>query len=178
MVNYSTDTSSVIMSRLDILNGKVADSDGNIFSGPERAEIVDALSSLQSRVSRNPATLMENTDADALSMKAQIAEAKEDLQISKERVSTLRNPDKQVNYYESWFPINRPLRNSSTIAVLLFGIFFYCISLFMLLNTFGFSFSFTIPVISPGLLKLFPYGAILVIIGLIIMSVIAWLRKA
>ena len=176
--DYTSDSSSLIQTRLDELNAKVADADGNIFTGPERAEIIDAVASLQARVGTNPATEMENTDAEYLNIQTQITEAKQDLQISQERVSTLRNPDKKSSYYESWFPINRPLRNSSIIAVLVFGIFFYCLSLFMLLNTFGFRLSFSVPVMTEGFMKLVPYGVSIVIGGLVIISAVAWLRKA
>jgi hypothetical protein len=47
-----------------------------------------------------------------------IKNAEADIQIAKDRVAYIRNPDANTSYYESWFPIDRPMRPGS-IAVLL-----------------------------------------------------------
>lgn len=42
-----------------------------------------------------------------------IDDAKEHTEIAKSRVEYIRNPDEQTSFYESWFPINRPMYQAS-----------------------------------------------------------------
>lgn len=174
--DYENDVPAVIKPRLDELKTKT------IFSAIERPEIETAIQLLQARVNNNPATTLENTDDSLNIVKQKILEAEEDLRIAEDRVKTLRNVDKQRSYYESWFPINRPLRSSSIIICFIFGIFFFSLSFFMFMRYLGVSFTVDIRWLTPGNMeiysKLLPYGAGFIILGLSILAVIAWVRKS
>ena len=60
-------------------------------------------------------------------MDLEILQAKEDLKVAESRAHSLRDMNKQ-SYYESWFPLNRPLRTSSNLIILSLGIFFFVLS--------------------------------------------------
>ena len=176
--DYVTADTATIKDRLD----ELADSGKSTFTLSERGEVLDAVTALQARVNTNPATTLDNTDSSLSIVKQKILEAEEDLKIAEDRVKTLRNVDKKHSYYESWFPINRPLRSSSVIICFIFGIFFFSLSFFMYMRYLGFSFTVDIRWLTPGNMeiysKLLPYGGGFIIIALSILAVIAWVRKS
>jgi hypothetical protein len=176
MVNYDTADTATIKTRLDELKTKTT------FTNAENGEVLDAVTNLQARVNTNPATTLENTDNSLSIVKQKILEAEEDLKIAEDRVKSLRNVDKKRSYYESWFPINRPLRSSSIIICFIFGIFFFSLSFFMYMRYLGVSFTVNIRWLTPGNMeiysKLLPYGGGFIILALIILTVIAWVRKS
>jgi len=174
--DYTTADTASIGTRLNELKAKTE------FTNAERGEVLDAVTFLQARVATNPATTLENTSESLQIVKQKILEAEEDLKIAEDRVKTLRNVDKKRSYYESWFPINRPLRSSSIIICFIFGIFFFSLSFFMYMRYLGFSFTVDIRWLTPGNMeiysKLLPYGGGFIIIALSILAVIAWVRKS
>ena len=128
----------------------------------------------------NPATTLQ-TDMNTLdNIDKQIAQSKIDLEIAKLRASSIQNP--KPSYYESWFPINRPLRDVTKLILLSVGIFFFCLTFFAILHSFGFIIDINITWINKEnidkLSKLFPIGSIIVIVALLILTIIGWLRKA
>ena len=144
--DYSIASPIEIKARLDFLKNKTTD-----YTPVEQGEIVMALQQLQSRVNENPANLLEVSNTELVSFKTQIAEAKKDLKIAEDRVSTLRHPEKDRSYYESWFPLNRPLTNRSIIIILAIGVFFLVISFLIILRIFGFNLQFSSPWDNPDL---------------------------
>ena len=144
--DYTNASPIEIKARLDFLKNKTTD-----FTPVEQGEIVMALEQLQSRVNENPANLLEVSNTELVSFKTQIAEAKKDLKIAEDRVSTLRHPEKDRSYYESWFPLNRPLTNRSIIIILAIGVFFLVISFLIILRIFGFNLQFSSPWDNPDL---------------------------
>jgi hypothetical protein len=178
MVNYDTADTSSIETRLNELN----DPSKTTFNNAERGEVLDAVTLLQTRVNNNPATTLENTSESLQIVKQKILEAQEDLKIAEDRVKSLRNVDKKRSYYESWFPINRPLRSSSIIICFIFGIFFFSLSFFMFMRYLGVSFTVDIRWLTPGNMEIYsrllPYGAGFIIIALIVLAVISWVRKS
>lgn len=144
--DYSIASPIEIKARLDFLKNKTTD-----YTPVEQGEIVMALEQLQSRVNENPANLLEVSNTELVSFKTQIAEAKKDLKIAEDRVSTLRHPEKDRSYYESWFPLNRPLTNRSIIIILAIGVFFLVISFLIILRIFGFNLQFSSPWDNPEL---------------------------
>jgi len=174
--DYTTADTASIETRLNELKVKTE------FTNSERGEVLDAVTNLQARVNTNPATTLDNTSESLQIVKQKILEAEEDLKIAEDRVKTLRNVDKKRSYYESWFPINRPLRSSSVIICFIFGIFFFSLSFFMFMRYLGISFTVDIRWLTPGNMeiysKLLPYGGGFVILALIVLAVIAWVRKS
>lgn len=144
-----------------------------------KGRIPTLVSSLQTRVNANPATTMAEINVDYANTEKEIEEVKKDLEAAKTRVETLRKPDEQ-SYYESWFPINRPLKRSSIFIVLILGIFLYILSFMIGLRSFGVfvdvSFS-PLPDVLIKLTKLFPWQSVVLIVILIIVATLALLRK-
>ena len=140
------------------------------------------LSYLQTRVNTNPATTLDNVNLDSTYIDKETELAKKDLEIAKERVATLRNPTASASYYDSWFPLNRPLKNSSIIVIIGLGIFIFVVSFFMILNTFGFHIRLSIPWLQSEsglkLFKIFPWYTVVIFLILVIIGLIGYLRKA
>ena len=140
------------------------------------------LSYLQKKVDTNPATALDEVNLSSSYLDKDIEIAKKDLEISKERVATLRNPNATLSYYDSWFPLNRPLKNSSLVIILGIAIFLFMISFFMILTTFGFHLKMSIPWLHTEsglkLFKVFPWYIIVATLIFIIIALIGFLRKA
>lgn len=174
--NYRNYSPSDIKTRLDQLKAQTT------YDLIDTTEIKVAIQELQKRVNTNPATELQISSESLLSIKQKIAEAQEDLKIAEERVKTMRNVDKQASYYESWFPINRPLRSSSIIICFGFGIFFFSLSFFLFLRYLGIRINMNILWITPENMviyqKLIPYGAGVIILGILILAIVGWVRKS
>ena len=138
--DYRIVSTTEIASRLEFLKAKTID-----FTPVEQAEILMAIEQLQSRVAENPANTLEVSNSELLILKKKIEESKKDLKITEDRVATLRHPEKDRSYYESWFPINRPLTNRTVIIVLGIGVFFFILSFLIILKAFGFNLEFSVP---------------------------------
>ena len=144
-----------------------------------RLTIPTLVSVLQRRVNANPATTMAEINVDYTNTEKDIEVAKSDLEAAKTRVETIRKPDEQ-SYYESWFPINRPLRRSSIFIVLILGIFLYILSFMIAIRTIGLTVDVNFnppPLILLQLSKLFPWQSLVLIGILIIIATLALLRK-
>jgi hypothetical protein len=114
---------------------------------------------------------------------------KDDLKVAESRAISLRDMNKQ-SYYESWFPLNRPLRTSSNLIIMCVGIFFYILSFFIILRSAGVLIDINTTWVSPSgiespiltkLRMLFPfgYGTTFIILGLITtIGIVGFLRKA
>ena len=138
--DYRNVSTTEIASRLNFLKAKTID-----FTPVEQAEILMAIEQLQSRVNENPANTLEVSNSELVALKRRIEESKKDLKIAEDRVATIRNPEKDRSYYESWFPINRPLTNRTIIIVLAIGVFFFILSFLIILKALGFNLQFSVP---------------------------------
>ena len=95
-------------------------------------------------------------------------------------MATLRNPEKDKSYYESWFPINRPLTQTMIVILLAIGVFFFVLSFFIIIKALGFNLSMTAPWDNPELsnkfIALFPPILVnnfnYILIGIIIILII------
>lgn len=180
ITNYTSATTDQITERINFLKEKT-----DAYSDIERAEIVTAIDQLQARVESNPANLLEVSNTELITLKKNIVISKKDLKIAEERVATLRHPEKDKSYYESWFPINRPLSKPSIIIILAIGIFLFVISFFIIMKSVGFNLNVSMPWDNPEVgMKLTSFlPPILVqnlnkiIIGIIIILIILYATK-
>jgi len=144
------------------------------------------ITDLQTRVGNNPATDLQGLIEADTSLDVNIMQAKNDMKISEDRVKVLRDMNKP-SYYQSWFPINRPLRNSTNIILISFGVFFYIFTFFVALSSFGVNINANITWLQRNdqsgtiykLRYLFPfgYGTTTIILILISVAIAAYLRK-
>lgn len=178
--NYTLATTDQITARINFLKAKTDN-----YSAIEQAEIVTAIEQLQTRVGSNPANLLEVSTTELRTLKSDIEMSKKDLKIAEERVATLRHPERDKSYYESWFPINRPLSKPSIIIILAIGIFFFIISFFILMKAIGFNLDLSMPWDNPeigmklsGLLPpILVQNLNKIIIGIIIILIILYATK-
>lgn len=180
--NLPSDLSTCTTDDINILIDRMIvdynDSAGAFTTSAYRTYVTTLLNGLQSMVSSNPATALQNTNDALYNLEGEIIKAKEDLQIAQDRVQSLRESNKQ-SYYESWFPINRPLRGSTNTILLGIGIFFFVFTFFVILHSMGFALHMNIlwaengfegnPVVDK-LRILFPFGIVptLMILALIV----------
>jgi len=191
MPTLPTDLSTQTNEQIDTLIQEIItyyDNNSSSFTGADglayAGYVPTMIAQLQQMVLSNPATnLQEAIDTDT-SLDIEILEAKEDMKIAEERVKIFRQKDKK-SYYESWFPLNRPLRTSTNITLIGVGIFFFVFSFLVLLSAIGFSFNINTSWTSQSptfnkLSILFPfgYGTTFIIIGLIILMLVGYLRSA
>jgi hypothetical protein len=90
-------------------------------------------------------TTIAGSQETILSLKEQIQTEKDGLQITKERLSYVRAPDQSTSFYQSWFPLDRPLKMISVPILLGFVFFFMVVSLGVLLMLFGVNLAIYIP---------------------------------
>ena len=67
---------------------------------------------------------------------------KDNTETSKLRLESIQSPEEKVGYYESWFPLNRPLNDISLFVLFGFSIFFLLLSVTMFLRMGGVEFNF------------------------------------
>ena len=195
MPNIPTNLNTLSNEQIDALIKEMIDyynSNNNSFSGTDGGAYITyiptMLAQLQNMVGANPATNLQEMIQDDTKMDLDILQAKEDMKTAESRAISLRETDKQ-SYYESWFPLNRPLRTSSNLIILSLGIFFFVLSFLIIINSAGFSIiinsTWAVPngAESPILQKLkylfpFGYGTTLLILVIIIIAVVGYLRNA
>jgi hypothetical protein len=181
----NTEIDSIIKALIDDYN-----SHGNTFSNALYGPYITStlVPQLQQMVGANPATDLQEMIQQDTQIDIDILQAKEDLKVAESRAASLRNKE-APSYYQSWFPLNRPLRSSSNIIILAIGIFFFLLSLLTVLQTAGFSIRINNYWTSEGapespilqkLRILFPfgYGTGLIILAVITVALVGFLRKS
>ena len=190
ILSYTTEQIDTEIDRIiEYYEGTTGGKTANTFGGSDGSGYVTFIQqilvpTLQRKVLNNPATDLQEVIETDTELDFDIMQSKNDLKIAEQRVKTLRNTNNK-SYYESWFPLNRPLRSSTHITLIALGIFFLAFTCFVLLSSIGFSFNLTTTWVSDSpildkLTTIFPfgYGTILLVIVLIIAVVVVYLRKA
>ncbi len=83
-------------------------------------------------------------------LQREIKEREEEIQIAKDRVTYIRDPDAHPSYYQSWFPMDRPMRPSSVPVLIGIVVFFTMLILLGLLSFLGFNLSVGAPGAAPS----------------------------
>ena len=92
-----------------------------------------------------------NTAQDRIvQLQREIKEREEEIQIAKDRVAYIRDPDAHPSYYQSWFPMDRPMRPSSVPVLIGIVVFFTMLILLGLLSFLGFNLSVGAPGAAPS----------------------------
>jgi len=81
------------------------------------------------------------------SVAKEIEEAKNDLSIAKDRVASIKDPERVASYYESWFPMYRPLKHNTIPLLIGLSIFMFVIAVLLVFSYAGISFKLFLPVI-------------------------------
>jgi hypothetical protein len=129
---------------------------------------------LQEKISKvsNTTNQVQSAQSNIIDLNKKIIEAEADVNIAKDRVAYLRNPEDKTSYYESWFPMGRPMQNGSVPFFIAINSFL-TIFLVLILSTFmGLNISFmTMPTnfrYGHNTLFTFPNMALAFLVGFII----------
>lgn len=90
-------------------------------------------------------TLIASDQAQIESIDEEIKEAQNDVAIAKDRALTARNSDHVSSYYESWFPINRPLKHYTIPLLIGLSIFMISFVILLLFSSAGVGFTMYVP---------------------------------
>jgi len=71
-----------------------------------------------------------------LAKTAELHKGEADISIAKDRVTYIRNPERNTSNYESWFPIDRPLHPASIVILIALSIFMGVFFLLSLMSAF------------------------------------------
>jgi len=178
-IDYSTATYADIQNRIAYLQTQT------ILSTDQQNEIVNGVDQLQQRLNANRATDLQISNDQLNRLKDEIVEAQKDLKIAEDRVATLRHPEKDKSYYESWFPVNRPLTSRTIFIILAIGVFFFILSLLIILKTFGIGIRVSMPWDNPVVVEkvksfippIIAHNISSILIGIIILFIILYATK-
>jgi len=103
--------------------------------------------------------------------------AEDNYETSKLRYETISPEHPRVSYYEGWFPITRPMKESSLFIIFAFGIFMIICSLLLFIQMQGVELKVLMPYISIGSMPTQSYTKYIiggVVVGGIIVAIGVW----
>ena len=95
----------------------------------EIQSVIDCINDRITKVESSTNTIF-NGQYDIADLQKQIETEKANIDIAKQRLESIRHPERHTSFYESWFPIDRPMNPITMITLLTLTIF---ISVFLLL---------------------------------------------
>ena len=88
---------------------------------------------------------IQDAQSSILELNKEIREAEEHVKIAKDRVAYIRNPDQHTSYYESWFPMGRPMQPDSIPIFIAVDTFLFIFIILILSSYFGLNISLILP---------------------------------
>jgi hypothetical protein len=112
------------------------------FKGSERnncetvksSDVYNALLRFQGSNPTPTSTDVSYYYTDIANNKKILEEKQRDANIAKDRASSIVRPELKSSYYDSWFPLNRPLKRAAIPVIIFFSSFFIVVSFFLLLG--------------------------------------------
>jgi hypothetical protein len=103
------------------------------------ADLGNVQTCLQTKVNdlRRLPTTISGAQEQILDLNDKIAEAETHATIARDRVAFIRDPSKGTSYYESWFPLGRPMHPISLIILIGIDIFLCVFALLMIASAYG-----------------------------------------
>jgi hypothetical protein len=118
-------------------------------------DLISHLKCLQAEITRltsGSSTVSDLYDQKAL-LQNEIKVKSDALRIAKDRAALLKNPEQNTTIYESWFPLQRPLRSTTLLILTVFSLFFMSVFLGLVMKQLGFSVDISLLVKVPGALS-------------------------
>ena len=146
----------------------------------KESDLSQALSCLQNEITAQTQTSTSVTTLydQKNQLQKRIDDKHKSNQVAKDRVALLTNPERKTTVYESWFPLQRPLKLSTVLILLVIGLFFISIFIGILLKQFGITLDISLETRIPGATSSFSKyinpltlglaGALVITIGVII----------
>jgi hypothetical protein len=110
------------------------------------ADILSTTSCIQSQLTNLSGTSnqIHSVQEEIMKTKDTISQSEEDSNIARDRVAYIRHPERQTSYYESWFPMDRPMRTSSVPIFVGLTVFIILFSILLILSFLGIDFNIVI----------------------------------
>ncbi len=107
-------------------------------------DIYNTLACLQEKhsASSNLSNGIYDAQTRILQLNEQIQAKEQDIAIAKDRVAYIRDPDAHTSYYQSWFPMDRPMRPSSIPILLGITVFMAIFLFFAVISLLGVNVSY------------------------------------
>lgn len=124
--------------QLQLINGISPTTDETTITSIE-TNLSSTLNCLQNATSTHIQGLSDVSDRydEKMRLQREIDTKTKGIQVAKDRVSLLTNPEQKTTIYESWFPLERPLKMSTVLILLVFGLFFISLFTGILLRQIG-----------------------------------------
>jgi len=132
----------------------------------------DVFLAMQTRGSGSSSTQITTLNTTIANKKKALETKTLEANIAKDRASMNSRPELTANYYDGWFPLNRPMKRVTVTVLIGVSTFFLVIGFFLILNLFGIqtAFSVYVPYSEVGSSKpiIILSGIIVVLIGIIV----------
>ena len=135
-----TETINTVLSSQDNFNRWKSETDRKLNAASTtselaslEAEVFATTGCLQEKIANQNrvASDISTRQANILRLQDSLQDQQETIQISKDRLSYLKDPEMHVSYYQSWFPMGRPMKEI-TVPILI------GLSVFMTIASFGY----------------------------------------
>jgi len=103
-------------------------------SCPTKKQVFDAINAANKSTGSTDLSVAEQQ---IKNLNSQIATLQKDVEISKDRATMVARPEATASYYDSWFPLNRPLKHLSVPILIGFATLFFTLALILLLELLG-----------------------------------------
>jgi len=128
-------------------NGSVQPSSGesNSFTALS-ADIFNTTACIQTQLTKLTGTsnAISSIQEEILNTSDAITQAEADISISRDRVAYIRHPEQHTSYYESWFPLDRPMHVENVPFFVGATVFILLFCLLLILSFMGVDFSIII----------------------------------
>jgi sterol desaturase/sphingolipid hydroxylase (fatty acid hydroxylase superfamily) len=103
------------------------------------SEVFDTAACIQEKLTALGSTTnqIQTAQQDILRLNKEITEAEADVAIARDRVAYIRHPEEHTSFYESWFPINRPMQRENVPYFIAVTVFLVVFSLLVGLSLIG-----------------------------------------
>jgi len=108
------------------------------------ADIFATTACIQEQITKLGSTTnnIQAAQTNILDLKEQIEDAKEQAAIAHDRVAYIRHPEQHTSFYESWFPIDRPMHVTSIPVFMAITVFLFIFALLIVLSAIGIDLQF------------------------------------
>lgn len=100
-------------------------------------EVYTAITNLDRGVGGATATEISKLTTEIATKQKLLEQKERDATIAKDRASTVVRPELNSSYYDSWFPLNRPLKRAAIPVLVFFASLFITVSFSMFLGLIG-----------------------------------------
>ena len=102
---------------------------------PATADVFAGLLSAMS--SEGSSTTLSKTSQDVTNLEKRLEQRSIDVKVAQDRANMVKRPEMTANYYDGWFPLNRPLKTSSVPILIAFATMLLMAGMLVFLEFFG-----------------------------------------